>query len=65
MGVFSSSLRAYVASSHAHPIMDHRAFKVQQLDHVFVWIDFTGLSSPSHKEKSPSKFSPIEMSAQT
>ena len=22
-------------------IMDHRAFKEQQLDHIFVWIDFT------------------------
>ena len=46
------TVRAHVASSHAHLTMDHRAFKEQQLDHIFVWIDFSGLSSPSQSNSS-------------
>ena len=37
---------AYVHCSHAHHIMDHRAFNRQQLDQVFVSSDFSWLSSP-------------------
>ena len=39
-------LCAYVHCSHAHHIMDHRAFNRQQLDQVFVSSDFSWLSSP-------------------
>ena len=33
--------------------MDHRAFKEQQLDRIFVAIDFTGLSLSSQSNSKP------------